>query len=44
MAGQFNLKESKLGLQDFKWLHRDELKSAVEGDYWKQVKNMLAER
>ena len=44
MAGQFNLKESKLGLQDFKWLHRDELKGAVEGDYWKQVKNMLAER
>ena len=44
MAGQANLAENKLGLQDFKWLHKDELKTAVEGDYWRQIKNMLAER
>lgn len=44
MAGQFNLKESKLGLKDFKWLAKEELEKEVEGSYWKSVKNMLAER
>ena len=44
MAGQANLTDNKLGLQDFQWLHKDELKSAVAGDYWRQIKNMLAER
>ncbi|KAJ4343618.1 hypothetical protein N0V95_006626 [Ascochyta clinopodiicola] len=44
MAGQANLKDNKLGLQDFQWLHKDELKTAVDGDYWRQIKNMLAER
>ena len=44
MAGQANLKDNKLGLQDFKWLHKDELATAVDGDYWRQIKNMLAER
>ncbi|KAH7067822.1 39S mitochondrial ribosomal protein L46-domain-containing protein [Paraphoma chrysanthemicola] len=44
MAGQVNLKENKLGLQDFKWLAKDELEKEVDGSYWKSVKNMLAER
>lgn len=44
MAGQANLKDNKLGLQDFKWLHKGELEQAVEGDYWRQIKNMLSER
>ncbi|KAF2819336.1 hypothetical protein CC86DRAFT_362795 [Ophiobolus disseminans] len=44
MAGQVNLKESKLGFQDFKWLAKDELKKEVDGSYWTSVKNMLAER
>jgi large subunit ribosomal protein L46 len=44
MAGQLNLKDNKLGLQDFKWLAKDELKMAVEYDYWRQVRDMLAER
>lgn len=44
MAGQANLADNKLGLQDFKWLHKDELKDAVDGEYWRQVKNMLSER
>ncbi|KAF3033434.1 54S ribosomal protein L17 mitochondrial [Didymella heteroderae] len=44
MAGQANLKDSALGLKDFKWLHKQELEKAVEPDYWRQVKNMLAER
>lgn len=44
MAGQADLKESQLGLQDFKWLHKEELQSAVAPDYWRQVKNMISER
>jgi len=44
MAGQVSLKENKLGLQDFKWLAKDELESEVDSSYWKSVKNMLAER
>jgi large subunit ribosomal protein L46 len=44
MAGQANLKDNKLGLQDFKWLAKEELQKEVDGDYWKSVKNMLAER
>lgn len=44
MAGQANLANNALGLQDFQWLHKDELRNVVEGDYWRQVKNMLAER
>jgi|TARA_R110002003_G_scaffold40_11_gene2747 large subunit ribosomal protein L46 len=44
MAGQVNLKENKLGLQDFKWLAKEELEKEVDGSYWKSVKNMLAER
>lgn len=44
MAGQANLKENKLGLTDFKWLSKEEIRTAVEKDYWHQVRNMLAER
>jgi large subunit ribosomal protein L46 len=44
MAGQVNLNENKFGLQDFKWLHREELQKAVDGSYWKSIKNMLADR
>jgi large subunit ribosomal protein L46 len=44
MAGQADLKDNKLGLQDFKWLAKEELKREVDGEYWKSVKNMLAER
>jgi large subunit ribosomal protein L46 len=44
MAGQVDLKANQLGLQDFKWLAKDELQKEVDGSYWRQVKNMLAER
>jgi large subunit ribosomal protein L46 len=44
MAGQFNLKESKMGVKDFRWLAREELEKQVEEPYWKSIKNMLAER
>jgi large subunit ribosomal protein L46 len=44
MAGQANLKENQLGLKDFKWLAKDEIKKEVEENYWRSIKNMLAER
>jgi large subunit ribosomal protein L46 len=44
MAGQLNLKDNKLGLQDFKWLTKDEIWPLVPFDYWRQVKNMMADR
>lgn len=44
MAGQADLKENKLGLSDFKWLTREEIEKEVRKDYWRSVKNMLADR
>ena len=44
MAGQANLKDNKLGLSDFKWLSKEEVKKEVDGKYWHAIKNMLAER
>ncbi|KAK3213983.1 hypothetical protein GRF29_28g1672242 [Pseudopithomyces chartarum] len=44
MAGQANLKENQLGLQDFKWLAKEEVEKQVEEKYWRYIKNMLAER
>lgn len=44
MAGQVDLEENKLGLQDFKWLAKEELKRNVDGSYWRAIKNMLADR
>jgi large subunit ribosomal protein L46 len=44
MAGQIDLKANKLGLQDFKWLAKEELQKEVGEVYWKSIKNMLAER
>ena len=44
MAGQVNLEENKLGSKDFKWLAKEEVKKEVDNDYWRSIKNMLAER
>ncbi|KAL6705134.1 hypothetical protein ACN47E_007239 [Coniothyrium glycines] len=44
MAGQVNLKENKLGAKDFKWLAKEEVQKEVDENYWRSVKNMLAER
>lgn len=44
MAGQADLKDNQLGLTDFKWLAKDEIHKQVDSDYWKSIKNMLAER
>ncbi|MCJ1320644.1 54S ribosomal protein L17 mitochondrial [Xylographa vitiligo] len=44
MGGQASLKDNKLGLADFKWLTKEELKKEVHPQYWSSVKNMLVER
>jgi large subunit ribosomal protein L46 len=44
MAGQADLKDNKLGLSDFKWLAKEEVQKTVDGQYWRSVRNMLAER
>lgn len=45
MAGQADLKagDSALGIQDFKWLAKEEIKDVVSPAYWRQIKNMLAD-
>ena len=44
MAGQANLTENKLGLSDFRWLAKDEIRTEVQPQYWGAVKNMLVDR
>lgn len=44
MAGQANLKENQLGLDDFRWLAKDEIQKVLEPRDWNAVKNTLAER
>lgn len=44
MAGQADLKGNVFGMQDFKWLTREELQKAVGPRYWSWIKNMIAER
>jgi large subunit ribosomal protein L46 len=43
MAGQANLKENE-NLTDFKWLAKEEIQPLVTQQYWRSVKDMLAER
>lgn len=44
MAGQANLEGNAFGLQDFKWLTREEVRKHVGNRYFSDVKNMLADR
>ncbi|KAI1769249.1 39S mitochondrial ribosomal protein L46-domain-containing protein [Hypoxylon sp. FL1150] len=44
MAGQADLKGNKLGLQDFNWLTKEELKEKLSEDYFHSVRNMMADR
>jgi large subunit ribosomal protein L46 len=44
MAGQVNLKGNKLGLQDWKWLCKEEVKDATTPSYWRRVQDMLSAR
>jgi len=44
MAGQADLTNNKMGLKDFNWLTKDELKTKLPGDYFRAVRNMMADR
>lgn len=44
MAGQADLTGNKFGLEDFKWLTKDELSKVLRPSYWSSVKNLLHER
>lgn len=44
MAGQANLEGNKFGLQNFKWLAREEIQKEFEFKDWHAVRNILAER
>ena len=44
MAGQADLAGNAYGLEDFKWLTREELQKVVGKKYFSDVKNMLADR
>jgi len=44
MAGQANIKDNQFGVQDFRWLVKEEIKDIVTTKYWSMVENMLAER
>lgn len=44
MAGQANLEGNQYGLEDYKWLTREELQKHVGNKYYSHVKNMLADR
>lgn len=44
MAGQANIKDNLFGLEDFKWLTKEEVQKHVAARYYSYVKNMLADR
>ncbi|KAL8731433.1 MAG: hypothetical protein Q9166_003408 [cf. Caloplaca sp. 2 TL-2023] len=44
MAGQANLTDNKLGLTDFQWLAKDEIRKTLTPRDWNAIKNILAER
>jgi large subunit ribosomal protein L46 len=44
MAGQANIKDNLYGLEDFKWLTKEEVQKHVAAKYYSYVRNMLADR
>lgn len=44
MAGQADLKDNKLGAEDFQWLAKEEIQNAFNSRDWSVVKNLLPER
>jgi large subunit ribosomal protein L46 len=44
MAGQANLKDNLFGLNDFKWLTKQEVEKHVGAKYFSSIRNMLADR
>lgn len=44
MAGQANLENNKFGLEDFKWLAKEEIQEEFDPRDWNAVKNVLVDR
>jgi large subunit ribosomal protein L46 len=44
MAGQVDLVQNALGILDFKWLPKEEIRLLVDPTYWRNVVNMIASR
>lgn len=44
MAGQANLKDNKLGLEDYRWATREEVQGLVTPRYWSMCQDMLPDR
>lgn len=44
MDGQVDLKNNKMGLRDFNWLTKEEIKTKLDKDYYHAVRNMMADR
>ncbi len=44
MGGQTNIAENKFGLEEFRWLTKEEIQKLVTRKYWSMTQDMLAER
>lgn len=44
MGGQANLSSNQLGLQEFRWLAKEEIQALVTPRFWSMTQDMLAER
>ena len=44
MAGQADVEGNDVGVEDFKWLAKEEIQKEVSPQYWASVKNMLVEQ
>lgn len=44
MAGQINLKDNQLGLEDFVWVTKDEVEKTTKKPFWEAVRHMLVTR
>jgi len=43
-AGQADVKDNTHGLEEFKWLSKEEVEKHVTPEYWTSIKNMLVEQ
>lgn len=43
-AGQADLEKNSYGVEEFKWLSKEEVEKHVTPEYWSSVKNMLVEQ
>ncbi len=43
-AGQADVKHNTYGLEEFKWLAKEEIEKHVRPEYWMSIKNMLVEQ